>query len=115
MVSCVAEKEAHTMYEYMKALRQRFFTEPAYTETHREIDEIHRQLADQMTKDDRKKMLKMEDLEIGLRDDVSLASFVAGFRLAWGIMTELSTEPPYSFADEEERRACEIIQRGRDD
>jgi hypothetical protein len=102
------------MYEYMKALRQRFFAEPAHAETHREIDEIHQQLAGQMTKDDRKKMLKMEDLEIGLRDDVSLASFVAGFRLAWGIINELNEEPPYSFADEEERRACEIIEQRRD-
>jgi hypothetical protein len=102
------------MYEYMKALRQRFFTEPEYAETHREIESLHQQLTSPMSKDDRKKMLKMEDLEIGLRDDVSLSSFVAGFRLAWGIMAELGTEPPYSFADEEERRACEAIERGRD-
>jgi hypothetical protein len=53
-------------------------------------------------------------LEIELRDDVSLASFVAGFRLAWGIAKELSTEPPYSFADEEEKRACEAIEQERD-
>jgi hypothetical protein len=67
-----------------------------------------------MTKDDRRKLLKMTDLEIELRDDASLASFVAGFRLAWGIMAELSTEPPYSFADEEEQRACESLEQGRD-
>jgi hypothetical protein len=102
------------MYEYMKALRQRFFTEPECAETRQEIDEIRCQLAGQMPKDDRKKMLKMEDLEIELRDDVSLASFIAGFRLAWGIMAELGTEPPYSFADEEEKRACEAIEQGRD-
>jgi hypothetical protein len=47
-----------------------------------------------MTKDDRRKLLKMTDLEIGLRDDTSLASFVAGFRLAWGIMAELGTKRP---------------------
>jgi hypothetical protein len=102
------------MYEYMKALQQRFFTEPECAETHREIDEIRQQLVGQMAKDDRRKLLKMTDLEIGLRDDVSLTSFVAGFRLAWGIMTELSAEPPYSFADEEEKRACDALERGRD-
>jgi hypothetical protein len=102
------------MYEYMKALQQRFFTEPERAETRKEIDEIHRQLVGQMTKDDRRKLLKMTDLEIGLRDDTSLASFVAGFRLAWGIMTELSAESPYSFADEEEKRACESLEQGRD-
>jgi hypothetical protein len=102
------------MYEYMKALQQRFFTEPECAETRQEIDEIHRQLVGQMTKDDRRKLLKMTDLQIGLRDDTSLASFVAGFRLAWGIISEMYAEPPYSFADEEEKRACEALERGRD-
>jgi hypothetical protein len=99
------------MYEYMRALQQRFFTEPKYADTHREINELHRHLAEQLNKDDRKRLLKLEDLEIGLRDDVSLASFVAGFRLAWGIINELNEEPPYSFAAEEERRACEALER----
>jgi hypothetical protein len=103
-------KEANAMYEYMKTLQQRFFTEPECAETRQEINEIHRQLAGQMTKESRRKLLKMTDLEIGLRDDASLASFVAGFRLAWGIMTELGTEPPYSFADEEEKRACAAME-----
>jgi hypothetical protein len=107
-------KEANAMYEYMKALQQRFFKEPECAEARREIDEIHRQLAGQMAKDDRRKLLKMTDLEIGLRDDVSLTSFVAGFRLAWGIISEMYAEPPYSFADEEEKRACDALKRGRD-
>jgi hypothetical protein len=99
------------MYEYMRALQQRFFTEPKYADTHREINELHRHLAEQLNKDDRKHLLKLEDLEIGLRDDISLASFVAGFRLAWGIAKELSAEGMYSFADEEEQRACEALER----
>jgi hypothetical protein len=99
------------MYEYMRALQQRFFTEPRYADTHREINELHRHLAEQLNKDDRKHLLRMEDLEIKLRDDISLASFVAGFRLAWGIAKELSAEGTYSFADEEERRACEALER----
>jgi hypothetical protein len=99
------------MYEYMRALQQRFFTEPKYADTHREINELHRHLAEQLNKDDRKRLLKLEDLEIKLRDDISLASFVAGFRLAWGIMAEMNTEPPYSFAAEEEQRACEALER----
>jgi hypothetical protein len=107
-------KEANAMYEYMKALQQRFFKEPECAETRQEIDEIHRQLAGQMTKDNRRKLLKMTDLEIGLRDDTSLASFVAGFRLAWGIISEMYAEPPYSFADEEEKQACEALEQGRD-
>ena len=99
------------MYEYMRALRQRFFTEPVCEDTHKEIEELRRYLAAQLSRDDRKKLLKMEDLEIRLRDDVSLASFVAGFRLACGIAKELSTEPPYSFASDEEQRACDALER----
>ena len=37
-------------------------------------------------------------------EKISLASFAAGFRLAWGIIAELNMEPPYSFAEEEERQ-----------
>jgi hypothetical protein len=94
LVLLAVGKEANAMYEYMKALQQRFFTEPECAETHREIERLHQQLTSQMTKDDRRKLLKMTDLEIGLRDDTSLASFVAGFRLAWGIMAELGTKRP---------------------
>ena len=64
-------------------------------------------------KEERRKLLKLVDLEAELRDEVSLASFAAGFRLAWGIISELSMEPPYSFAEEEERRMGQ--QQRRDD
>jgi hypothetical protein len=101
------------MYEYMKALRQRFFKEPACEDANREIEELHRHLAERLSRDDRKKLLKLEDLEIGLRDDISLASFVAGFKLAWGIAKEVSAEGVYSFADEEEQRACEALEKSK--
>ena len=42
--------------------------------------------------------------EIELREETSLASFIAGFRLGMGIAREIE---PYSFEDEEERRATE--------
>ena len=48
-----------------------------------------------------------------MSDEISLASFAAGFRLAWGIIAELNTEPPYSFAEEEEHRMGQ--QQRRDD
>jgi hypothetical protein len=99
------------MYEYMKALQQRFFKVPACEDTHQEINNLRCHLAEQLNKDDRKRLLKLEDLEIELRDDISLASFVAGFRLALGIAKELSAEGTYSFAAEEERRACEALER----
>ena len=65
------------MNDYMKALHQRFFREPAYP-------------------------------EIELREEISLASFTAGFQLALGIAGELT---PYCFEDDEEERALRRLER----
>ena len=101
------------MYEYMRALQRQFFREPDFRELRRELHELHRELAENRPKDERRKLLKLVDLEAELRDETALASFAAGFRLAWGIISELSMEPPYSFAEEEERRMGQ--QQRRDD
>ena len=101
------------MYEYMRGLQRQFFREPDFRELRRELHELHRELAENRPKEERRKLLKLVDLEAELRDEISLASFAAGFRLAWGIISELSMEPPYSFAEEEERRMGQ--QQRRDD
>ena len=88
------------MNDYMKALHQRFFREPACTDVRDEIERLRRELREQMDRQDREKLLK---LGIELREESSLAAFTAGFRLALGIAEELE---PYSFEDEEEERAC---------
>ena len=49
-------------------------------------------------------MLQLADLENELREETSLTSFIAGFQLGIGIAGELE---PYSFEDEEEKRATE--------
>ena len=41
-----------------------------------------------------------------LREETSLASFMAGFKLAWGLAQELEADGLYSFEDEEEDRVC---------
>ena len=92
------------MYEYMRGLHQQFFKEPDFPELRQELHELYREMTEDRPKEERRKLLKLVDLEAELRDEVSLASFAAGFRLAWGIIAELNTEPPYSFAEEEERR-----------
>ena len=101
------------MYEYMRGLQRQFFKEPDFPELRQKIDEIHQALAEGKAKQERRKLLKLVDLEAELSDEISLASFAAGFRLAWGIIAELNTEPPYSFAEEEERRMGQ--QQRRDD
>ena len=103
------------MYEYMRGLQRQFFKEPDFPELRQEINEIHQELTAGKAKPERHSLLKLVDLEAELRDEISLASFAAGFRLAWGIIAELSTEPPYSFAEEEERRIGQLAEQRRDD
>lgn len=91
------------MNDYMRALHQRFFCEPACTDVRDEIEGLRRELREQMDRQDREKLLKLVDLGIELREETSLAAFTAGVRLALGIAGELE---PYSFEDEEEERAC---------
>ena len=110
---CVSLIGGDTVYEYMRGLHQQFFKEPDFPELRQEINEIHQALTEGKAKPERRKLLKLVDLEAELRDEISLASFAAGFRLAWGIIAELSTAPPYSFAEEEERRMGQ--QQRRDD
>ena len=103
------------MYEYMRGLQRQFFKEPDFPELRQEINEIYQALTEGKAKTERRGLLKLVDLEAELRDETSLASFAAGFRLAWGIIAELNTEPPYSFAEEEERRMGQLAEQGRDD
>ena len=103
------------MYEYMRGLHQQFFKEPEFPELRQELNELHQELTEDRPKDERRKLLKLVDLEAELRDEISLASFVAGFRLGGGIIGELNIEPPYSFAEEEERRMGQLPNLRGDD
>ena len=66
------------MNDYMRALHQRFFQEPDCTEIRRELETLRLTLRDKLDKQDRETLLKLTDLAIELREDVSLASFTAG-------------------------------------
>ena len=67
-----------------------------------EIEDLRLSLKAGMSRDSREQLLKLIDLGIELRDEISLASFKAGFQLALGIVTELK---PFSFDEDEEQRA----------
>ena len=94
------------MNDYMRALHQRFFREPECADVRREIEELRQELREQMDRRNREKLLKLVDLGIELREETSLASFMAGFKLSWGLAQELEADGLYSFEDEEEARAC---------
>ena len=92
------------MNDYMQALHQRFCREPTHPELERALDDTYHALRGNIAWQDQELLLRAQDLEIELREETSLASFIAGFRLGMGIAGEIE---PYSFEDEEERRATE--------
>ena len=99
------------MLDYMCALQQQFFKEPECSELRHKIKELHQQLV--QGQEHHKQVLRVLDREDALRDEISLASFAAGFQLAWEITKEL--DKPYSFFEEEEQRACGAAQERRSD
>ena len=90
------------MNDYMKALRQRFFLEPEFSGLQRELEEAQQALREKLPRQDRECLFRLADLEIKLREEVSLAAFIAGFQLGMGIAGELEH---YSFDDDQEEQA----------
>ena len=92
------------MYDYMKALHARFCREPDLQEVRAELDRAYREIKTRLDPQDQETLLQLADLENELREEASLTSFIAGFRLGMGIAGEIE---PYCFEDEDERRATE--------
>ena len=99
------------MYDYMKALQRQFETIPqSLRDLNDEVNRTHRELSSRLAKEDRKLLLRLVDLEDNLQSIATLHSFTCGYRLACGIHRELAEEPMYSFAKEEDERACRRAQ-----
>jgi len=99
------------MYDYMKALQRQFETDcQSIQDLNDEVNRTHKELSSRLAKEDRKLLLRLADTEDHLRSHATLHSFTCGYRLACGIHRELAEEPMYSFAKEEEERACHKAQ-----
>ena len=92
------------MYDYMRALHARFCREPELQKARAELDRSYREIKARLGQQDQETLLQLADLENELREETSLTSFIAGFQLGMGIAGEME---PYSFEDEDERRAVE--------
>ena len=92
------------MYDYMRALHARFCREPELQKAREELDQAYKEIKARLGQQDQETLLQLADLENELREETSLTSFIAGFRLGMGIAGEME---PYSFEDEDERRATE--------
>ena len=100
----------------MTALQRRFhITSERTTELGHEVEAAYDTLHDELSREQQKLLLRFLDTENRYRDEEKLDSFFSGFRLADGIHRELDCIPPYSFEDEDEQRAREIIRLERED
>ena len=80
------------MNDYMKALHQRFFRPPDFTELEEDIENTRREVRDCLGRMGRRKLMRLVDTQNLLMEKTSLASFISGFTLAWGIAKELKAE-----------------------
>lgn len=99
------------MNDYMTALHQRFFQEPDFSELEEDIENTRQEVRDCLDRLQRRKLMQLVDAQALLREKTSLASFIAGFKLAWGIAKELETDGLYSFDYEQEQRACKAAEQ----
>ena len=81
------------MNDYMRALHQRFFREPDVSELEADIENTRQEVRDCLGQMERRKLMQLVDAQNLLREEVSLASFAAGFKLAWGLARELEVTP----------------------
>ena len=98
------------MNDYMRALHARFCREPELQKAREELEQAYREIKARLGQQDQETLLQLADLENELREETSLASFIAGFQLGMGIAGGLE---PYSFEDAEEKQATEWVKTGR--
>ena len=99
------------MNDYMRALHQRFYHEPDFSELEEDIENTRQEVRDCLDKLQRRRLMHLVDTQNLLREETSLASFTAGFKLAWGLSKELEADGLYSFDYEEEQRACKAAEQ----
>ena len=88
------------MYDYMQALQDRFFYDNTYAKRKKDIEILRHKLGQTLDKQRRKQLLHLMDAASQLRDDMILTSFIAGFRLACGIASELGKDNWYSYEEQ---------------
>ena len=89
------------MCDYMRALEDRFAPKPNHKQR-QELETKRQEVAALLDKQGRKKLLRLVDAHTMAQEEMALASFIAGFRLAWGIAMELGVDGSYSYEREQE-------------
>ena len=90
------------MNELMKALYDSFYERLPATQLKDEIERCHQELIEKLEKSERKLVLQIIDCKDQIAEDLSIDSFIAGFRLAMRLSQELNIYekgPPLSTSD----------------
>ena len=93
------------MYDYMKALQERF-DEKQLEHLVYAVQSVREGPRDGIDAESRRKLLRLLDAQNTLLARFTLMSFTAGFKLAWGMAKELEADGLYSFEKEEEDHIC---------
>ena len=78
------------MSEMLKALYDSFYEKLPATQLKAEIERCHQNLIEKLDKPERKLVLQIIDCKDQIAEDLSIDSFIAGFRLAWKLSQELN-------------------------
>ena len=90
------------MYDYMRALEDRFAPRPNRNQR-RMLEAKRQEVSALLDKKGKKKLLRLVDAHTMAQEEIALSSFIAGFRLAWGIAMELEADGSYSYQQEWEQ------------
>ena len=78
------------MNEILKALYDSFYEKLPATQLKAEIERCHQELIGKLDKPERRLVLQLIDCKDQIAEDLSIDSFIAGFRLAWKLSQELN-------------------------
>lgn len=90
------------MNELLKELYIHFYEKRPAPQLKAEIEQCHRELIEKLDKPERKLVLQIIDCKDQTAEELSIDSFIAGFRLAWRLGLELNVyekEHPTSTSD----------------
>ena len=78
------------MNELLKALYDSFYEKLPATQLKAEIERCHQELIEKLEKPARRLVLQIIDCKDQIAEDLSIDSFIAGFRLVWKLSNELN-------------------------
>ena len=78
------------MNELLKELYDNFYEKLPQRQLKAEIEHCHQELIEKLEKPERKLVLQIIDCKDQIAEDLSIDSFICGFRLAWRLGEELN-------------------------